>query len=215
MSTTFTPSAAINMAKEKEWSSGLGMLDWDDVDIVFTKRSLIEFLKYTGITVDTSFANIHKLPQYAKIGSFSPPLSAEPASATTAAVTSPVVDDDSDAFKPTRRVRTAPGGPHTDIFGQDFQGEEDALSRAPPKHGVKAADTTAVDEPKVEQDEEEEEMGIQFSSNVKPSRRVRTEPGGKSSVGSLWDTDVPPEEFKPTRRVREGPGGQDNLNNLW
>lgn len=25
----------------------------------------------------------------------------------------------SDAFKPTRRVRTVPGGPHSDIFGHD------------------------------------------------------------------------------------------------
>ncbi|KAF8921537.1 hypothetical protein CPB85DRAFT_1271317 [Mucidula mucida] len=214
MSTTFTPSDVFNMTKEKEWASGLGMLDWDDVNIVFTKRSLIEFLKYTGTTVDTNFANIHKLPRYAKIGSFSPPLSDED-DAATSAVTSPVVDHDSDAFKPTRRVRTAPGGPHTDIFGQDFQGEEDALSRAPPKHAVLAADTTIPDDPKVEEEEEEEEQGIQFSSNVKPSRRVRTEPGGKSSIASLWDTDAPPEEFKPTRRVREGPGGQDNLHNLW
>lgn len=36
-----------------------------------------------------------------------------------------------DAFKPTRRVRTVPGGPHTDIFAQDDEG--DALSMAPPK----------------------------------------------------------------------------------
>lgn len=56
-----------------------GMMDWDDTSIVFTKRSLIQFLKYafstlalaslanlfwryTGTTVDTNFQNISKLP---------------------------------------------------------------------------------------------------------------------------------------------------------
>ena len=36
----------------------------------------------------------------------------------------------SDSFKPSRRVRTVPGGPHTDIFTPEDVG--DALSRAPP-----------------------------------------------------------------------------------
>lgn len=57
------------------------MMDWDNTRIVFTKRSLIEFLRcvcryvwrllllreaslysYTGTTVDTNFSNIQKLP---------------------------------------------------------------------------------------------------------------------------------------------------------
>lgn len=37
----------------------------------------------------------------------------------------------SDTFKPSRRVRTVPGGPHTDIFAPGDEG--DALSLAPPK----------------------------------------------------------------------------------
>lgn len=59
----FTPSAAVDMSKEKDWPSALGahvscndlrnlfrlifsgMLDWDSTNIVFTKRTLIEFLK--------------------------------------------------------------------------------------------------------------------------------------------------------------------------
>lgn len=61
--TRFTPSAAVDMSKEKDWQSALGahvpcndsrnlsrpifsgMLDWDSTNIVFTKRTLIEFLK--------------------------------------------------------------------------------------------------------------------------------------------------------------------------
>lgn len=37
-----------------------------------------------------------------------------------------------DSFKPSRRVRTVPGGSHTDIFAYD---DDDALSHAPPKPG--------------------------------------------------------------------------------
>lgn len=36
-----------------------------------------------------------------------------------------------DEFKPTRRVRTVPGGPHTNIFG--YEDQDDALNTAPPK----------------------------------------------------------------------------------
>ena len=56
------------------------MLDWDSTGILFTKRSLIEFLKlvhslekfnrfnigsyrYTGVTVDVNLTNIGKLPR--------------------------------------------------------------------------------------------------------------------------------------------------------
>lgn len=35
-------------------------------------------------------------------------------------------------FKPSRRVRTVPGGPHSDIFSHHAD-EGDALSSAPPK----------------------------------------------------------------------------------
>jgi hypothetical protein len=31
-------------------------------------------------------------------------------------------------------------------------------------------------------------------------RRVNDRPGGKDSVGDLWDPNYKPEEFKPTRR---------------
>ncbi|KAF8841167.1 hypothetical protein BDN67DRAFT_967503 [Paxillus ammoniavirescens] len=63
MSSTFTPSQAIDMSKEKDWPMNLGMMDWDHTKIVFTKRSLVEFLKYTGVTVDPGFTNIQKLPR--------------------------------------------------------------------------------------------------------------------------------------------------------
>lgn len=40
------------------------------------------------------------------------------------------IETNTDAFKPSRRVRTVPGGPHSDIFNLE---DDDALSQAPPK----------------------------------------------------------------------------------
>jgi hypothetical protein len=44
---------------------------------------------------------------------------------------STVLSPSGEPFKPSRRVRQAPGGGHTDIFAHDDEG--DALSMAPPK----------------------------------------------------------------------------------
>lgn len=58
----YTPSEVVDMSKERDWAAALGvcsllgvwhvihsytagMLDWDSTSIVFTKRSLLEFLK--------------------------------------------------------------------------------------------------------------------------------------------------------------------------
>ncbi|KAK0483398.1 hypothetical protein IW261DRAFT_945553 [Armillaria novae-zelandiae] len=215
MSTSFTPSVAIDATKEKDWPANLGMLDWDNTNIIFTKRSLIEFLKYTGTTVDTNFANVQKLPRYATFGTFSPPLNQLDATEAAASPSASPAIEQIDAFKPTRRVRTVPGGPHTDIFGNDFQEQDDALASAPQKESQSQQVETPQHPISAAPVEEEQEYGIPFASTVKPSRRVRTEPGGKSSLGSFWGEDPTPEEFKPTRRVRQGPGGQDNINDLF
>ncbi|KAJ3760213.1 hypothetical protein EV360DRAFT_81410 [Lentinula raphanica] len=228
MSATYTPSDVIDMSKEKEWAAALGMLDWDTTSIVFTKRSLIEFLKYTGTTVDTNFGNIQKLPRWAKFGKISSSemgTSGSTTSLTRASFTSkpkssshrqPTASTSStstsEAFKPSRRVRQAPGGGHTDIFGEND--EDDALSQAPPKEseGTDSGTNTTRTQ---EEAEPEEPSGINFTSQVKPSRRVRTVPGGNSSLSNFWDANDQQEEFKPTRRVRQGPGGQDNISGLF
>jgi hypothetical protein len=60
---SFTPTSPVNMSNEKDWAANLGylvvalppshsqwfslgMLDWDSTSIIFTKRSLMEFLKF-------------------------------------------------------------------------------------------------------------------------------------------------------------------------
>ncbi|KAJ7694102.1 hypothetical protein B0H17DRAFT_470384 [Mycena rosella] len=209
---SFTPTSPVNLANERDWAANLGMLDWDATSIVFTKRSLMEFLKYTGTTVDTNFANIQKLPRYAKFGKIADSDFGSPAASTAAsdsAAASPAAD-----FKPTRRVREPPGGSRTDIFA--VEDVLDALSLAPPKpEGVVKANVTsassAVEAPApTEAPAEEEEVKTQGNApsgtGIKPSRRVREAPGGNSSLGRIWGSDEP-EEFKPTRRVRQAPGG--------
>ncbi|KAG5727585.1 hypothetical protein E4T56_gene12351 [Termitomyces sp. T112] len=176
---SFTPVDVVDMSTEKGWAADLGMLDWDSTNIVFTKRSLIEFLKYTGTTVDTNFNNIAKLPRYATFGKIS-----EEALANSS--TTETTEND---LKSTRSTRTAPSSSIGDLLGDHI--EDDALASAPPKE----ADPVAANE------------------GFKPSRRVRTTPGGPSSIGNLWDTSEA-EQFKPTRRVRQGPGGQDNINDI-
>nr|GAT57592.1 predicted protein [Mycena chlorophos] len=172
------------------------MLDWDSTQIVFTKRTLIEFLKYTGTTVDTNFGNIQKLPRYAKFGKMTegaPAAPAETEEEVAPTTTAPAAPAPANDFKPTRRVRELPGGARTNIFGDDD--EEGALSAAPPKQAepAKPAEPAPAAEPPK-------------TTDFVPSRRVREAPGGNSSVSSFWGGDEP-EEFKPTRRVRQAPGG--------
>ncbi|KIJ69515.1 hypothetical protein HYDPIDRAFT_106153 [Hydnomerulius pinastri MD-312] len=175
MSSTFTPSQGIDMSKEKDWPMNLGMMDWDNTKIVFTKRTLVEFLKYAGVTVDPGFMNISKLPRYAQFGKMTEGVVAEePAANATAS--SP-----SDAQSPSSTGTSR-------LLGEELA--DDALSTAPPRPT-------------------ESESG-----EFKPTRRVRTNPGGTSSLGSLFTDDVQ-EQFVPTRKVRQRPGGADNIEGLF
>lgn len=50
------------MAEPKSWASTIGMMNWDQDKIVFSKRSLLEFLKSCQMTVGTNYTEIQKLP---------------------------------------------------------------------------------------------------------------------------------------------------------
>ncbi|KAH8108491.1 hypothetical protein DFH11DRAFT_1633166 [Phellopilus nigrolimitatus] len=213
----FTPSDVVDMKKEKDWVANIGMMDWDSTNIVFTKRSLIEFLKYTGITVDTNFMNVSKLPRYARFGKISDETAVEEQRVDeeggrgrgedTGKVTDAAAPDVVTDYRPSRRVRTGPGGPSSSIFEVEFG--DDALSQAParkvavesPPKVETTIKTDGIDEPAM------------LSAANRPSRRVRTAPGGKDSLSELWGPVEP--EFKPTRRVRQGPGGQDSVGALF
>ncbi|KAG8697968.1 hypothetical protein FRC09_007526 [Ceratobasidium sp. 395] len=113
-------------------------MDWDDTKIVFTKRSLIDYLKHIGVTVDTNFSQLSKIPRFAEFGKISgeAPSAAAPgeASATQAApAAARAPADPSDPnWVPTRRVRTAPGGAQTFSFGDDDEPAAPAARAAPP-----------------------------------------------------------------------------------
>ncbi|KAG6850454.1 hypothetical protein H0H93_012875 [Arthromyces matolae] len=127
---TFTPANPVDMSKEKSWAADLdfktmpGMLDWDATNIVFTKRSLIEFLKYTGTTVDTNFNNIAKLPRYAKFGKISAEDNASDAPEA------PV----SQAAATSSGSRPPASSSIRDVLTN--QVDDDALASAPPKGSV-------------------------------------------------------------------------------
>ncbi|KAI6028311.1 hypothetical protein F5J12DRAFT_804485 [Pisolithus orientalis] len=188
MSSTFTPSRDVDMTKEKDWPLNLGMLDWDSTNIVFTKRSLVEFLKYAGVTVDPGFTNIQKLPRYAKFGKMATN-EAEPAG--IAETTLPAVTETS----PNRR-----------LLAEEFT--DDALSMAPPRPSEGNVSDDAIKPVSTVE-------GSTGTGDFRPTRRVRTTPGGSSSIASIFGHDDTQQEFVPTRKVRERPGGKDNIEGLF
>lgn len=59
----FTPLTDVDEYNTKDWPVYLGKLDWDTTSIVFTKRSLLEFLRTVGVTVEPGLNEIQKLPR--------------------------------------------------------------------------------------------------------------------------------------------------------
>ncbi|KAI9056837.1 hypothetical protein FKP32DRAFT_1598722 [Trametes sanguinea] len=190
------------MSKERDWPANLGMLDWDNTSIVFTKRSLIEFLKYAGVTVDPNFTNIQKLPRYAKFGKISGETAAanaeEGSAGSESAAAAAQESSDAGDFKPTRRVRDPPGGATHRIFG-DLQ-DDDVLASAPPKPSTTAPVALHA----------ETKENVAAEAENRPETKTRT-----SSVAGLWDAPKKDDGFKPTRRVREMPGGKDSISGLF
>ncbi|OCH95239.1 hypothetical protein OBBRIDRAFT_788425 [Obba rivulosa] len=213
-SSTFTPSDAVDTTNERNWSANLGMLDWDETKIVFTKRSLLEFLKYVDVTVDPNFTTIQKLPRYARFGKMSEGESSPATQGVVAAETatggasSPEPADS--GFRPSRRVRDVPGGSHTKLFGTDET--EDALASAPRSGSIQAM---PANQPVVQSN-----MSTQPSETKSPSAETIPDAPGRprrttsSGVAGLWDAPEK-DEFKPTRRVRERPGGRDSIQDLF
>jgi len=175
MTSTFTPSNVVDVSKEKDWPMNLGMLDWDSTSIVFTKRSFVEFLKYTGTTVDPGFGNIQKLPRYAKFGKLTSN-EGEP----VAPVTSPT------ALSPTGNGR---------LLAEEFT--DDALSTAPPPPTTESAQSgpEVVDEFKPTRRVRTQPGGRDSISNLfggesqdrfVPTRKVRQRPGGEDNIEGLF-----------------------------
>jgi len=182
----------------------LGMMDWDDTRIVLTKRQLIDFLKYTGTTVDTNWSSCSKLPRYAMFCKLDGELESASGAGTKAQTAVPEESGSLGAFKPSRRVRDAPGGKSNIMFGDEVEEETSSPSRkAAVEEGASSAPTEGQSDPAVG-------AAPNPTSSFKPSRRVREAPGGQGSLGkAFWgdEAESAQETFKPSRRVRESPGG--------
>jgi len=189
---------------ERDWAMHLGMMDWDDTRIVMTKRQLIDFLKYTGTTVDTNWSNCSKLPRYATFCKLDGELESASGEGTKAQNAAQEEFGSQGGFKPSRRVREAPGGISNILFGDGEEEETPAPSRkAAVQEGPEGAPTEGQNEPATGD-------AVPNPTGFRPTRRVREAPGGKGSLGkAFWGDEAEPvqETFKPSRRVRETPGG--------
>ncbi|KAK8869585.1 hypothetical protein IAR55_000152 [Kwoniella newhampshirensis] len=203
---TFTPIHPFNMDDPRSWGSTIGMMHWDNDKIVFSKRSLLEFLKSADITVNQNFSEIQKLPKYATFGKFSQAATdAAVADLVEAEIADPTTESSLPSSKstvprPSRKVRDPPGGKdNIRLYGEEYE-EEDALSLAPPRDGgsgveveVERLERLKVHvEPEVDggakiidnDDDEEKSRVSNPPAGFKPSRKVRQVPGGASSVGA-------------------------------
>jgi len=194
---------------ERDWSMHLGMMDWDNTRIVMTKRQLIDFLKYTGTTVDTNWSSCSKLPRYATFCKLDGELESASGGSSKAQSAAPEEFGLVGGFKPTRRVRDAPGGKSSILFSDDVEEETPAPSRKAAfkeeaEEGAESAPTKGQSQLAVE------DVVSNPTTAFKPTRRVREAPGGTGSLGkAFWgdEAETAQETFKPSRRVRENPGG--------
>jgi len=185
MTSSFTPLKGFGPADEQDWTANLGMLNWDDSSIVFTKRNLVEFLRRVGVTVDPSWKNMKEIPRYAKLGqkldTAGTPL--EPSASTSSAAPSsgPVQG----GFKPSRRVRQNPGGITTlNIFGESDESPPfpPATQATSPKASEPPTSDNAIEEQEGSANKEE---SVASHEGPRPSRRVREVPGGKDSINDI------------------------------
>ncbi|RXK41916.1 hypothetical protein M231_00637 [Tremella mesenterica] len=203
------------MEDPRSWGATIGMMNWDNDKIVFSKRSLLEFLKSCQLTVNTNFGEISKLPsailsirqgevvdmvEYATFGKFDQ-------AATDAAVAdlveaeiadpthdSPIPGNKATVPRPSRKVVDPPGGKQSiRIYGEEYE-ETDALSLAPPREG------NGVDV----EIERLERVKLHVEPEIDGGAKIEDEPRDKPISN-------PPPGFKPSRKVREAPGGKSSM----
>ncbi|KLT46252.1 hypothetical protein CC85DRAFT_281903 [Cutaneotrichosporon oleaginosum] len=212
---TFTPIHPFKMDEPKTCDK-----------IVFSKRSLLEFLKSCQLTVNTNFTEIQKLansrPEYASFGHMSQAATDEavkdlieaeindhedpkPSSSSQAATT-----------RPSRKVVDPPGGKQSfKLYGEEYE-EADALSLAPPKDGGPGVDIDIDRMEHLKLHVEPEADGGAHIEDLPDENKIELGPGEKveSATAEARNTEResnPPPNFRPTRKVREGPGGKSQM----
>ncbi|EFP79144.1 uncharacterized protein PGTG_05465 [Puccinia graminis f. sp. tritici CRL 75-36-700-3] len=195
MSQTFTPSTKFS-TNERDWQAEIGMLPWT-TSIVFTKESLVRFLKTMDLEVDPNMSQLKKLPKFATCGVLSEGennLQAQPPASTVS--DAPSTDQaDLPAFIPTRKVREQPGGGSSQIASLlGGNRENDAMNWVPPP--ISQHDpTTPVSsthndhhhqqEPVPQVEDDMPRVMMPDGSRFVPSRKVREPVGGHSSMADL------------------------------
>ncbi|ORX33796.1 hypothetical protein BD324DRAFT_638618 [Kockovaella imperatae] len=144
--TTFEPIHPFDMSDPKSWAKTIGMMNWDNDKIVFSKRSLLEFLKACDLTVNTNFTEIQKLPKFATFGRLNKEATdAAVADLVEAEIADPTTDSSvhpskSTVPRTTRKVTEPPGGRGSFRLAPQEYEETDALSLAPPRDGGDGVD---------------------------------------------------------------------------
>ncbi|WVR05360.1 hypothetical protein IAU60_002374 [Kwoniella sp. DSM 27419] len=209
---TFTPIHPFEMDQPKTWGGTIGMMHWDNDKIVFSKRSLLEFLKSANVTVNQNFSEIQKLPKYATFGRFSQAatdaavadlVEAEIGDPTTEASTTR--ESQTTVPRPSRKVIDPPGGKQSiRLFGEEYE-EEDALSLAPPRDGGNGVDVEV---------ERMERLRVHAEPVIDGGARIEEEQDqdqGGSAANAAGRVSNPPPGYRPSRKVREGPGGVSQM----
>ncbi|WVQ71849.1 hypothetical protein IAR50_001391 [Cryptococcus sp. DSM 104548] len=193
---TFTPIHPFDMDAPKSWGSTIALMNWDTDKIVFSKRSLLEFLKSADVTVNQNFTEIQKLPKYATFGKFSQ-------AATDAAVADLVdaeIADPTHTNIPSSKATVPRGKTGLNIFPEEYE-EEDALSLAPPRDGGDGVDVEVDRLEKLRIHVEKEKEGGASIEEV-----------SKDAAGNRVSN--PPPGFKPTRKVTQAPGGKSSVGSI-
>ncbi|EJT50840.1 hypothetical protein A1Q1_07990 [Trichosporon asahii var. asahii CBS 2479] len=178
--------------------------------IVFSKRSLLEFLKSCQVSVNTNFTEISKL--------------AEIADPTEPAERKSPVDAAGNPVRPSRKVIDPPGGKTSFSVTGDEYAEADALSLAPAKDGGVDVDIDRMQHLKLHVDEEvdggahiedipdkpqakqqEQDRVVNAPSGFRPTRKVRE---GKSSMGSVLFGGYEDETEEDRQAARAPTGGK-------
>lgn len=178
----------------------LGYLPWDTT-IVFSKESLVRFLKTLDVEVDPNVSQLKKLPKFARCGTLSAVHQSAPTQAGVPSSSSgSKLDQESSqpastpAFIPTRKVREQPGGGSaqiTSLLGGDRAA--DAMNWVPPpipqQPGAPAnsvpADHSNGENLQASHESKSNPVMMPDGTPFVPSRKVREPVGGHSSMASL------------------------------
>lgn len=180
---TFTPNIKVSAeSNPRDWAYELACLP-ANASIIFTKDSLLRFLKTHNIDVSPNYVEINKLPKYAQIGTMS---------------TSPITTTSSSS-KTTDMNHLTEQVAELSTKGQHSTAPTPSAVVSPP-----ATETTpsiaSVPVPKAEIATEVVDTQT-TSTQPTPSRRDPALPHNPNVVTPEG------EEFRPTRRVREPIGG--------